>query len=66
MERYGEEESYEEAIKDEFVNGDELDLLIVVDKLLTGFDAPRATVMYIDKPMKGTPCCRQCQSKQAL
>jgi type I restriction enzyme R subunit len=29
-----------------------LDLLIVVDKLLTGFDAPRATVMYIDKPMK--------------
>ncbi|HHU50156.1 MAG: type I restriction endonuclease subunit R [Caldicoprobacterales bacterium] len=52
MERYGEEESYEEAIKDEFVNGDELDLLIVVDKLLTGFDAPRATVMYIDKPMK--------------
>lgn len=52
MERYGNEENYEESIKDEFVNGDDLDLLIVVDKLLTGFDAPRATVMYIDKPMK--------------
>jgi len=52
MERYGNEENYEEAIKDEFVNGDELDLLIVVDKLLTGFDAPSATVMYIDKPLK--------------
>lgn len=52
MEKYGDEEKYEEAIKNEFVNGDELDLLIVVDKLLTGFDAPRATIMYIDKPMK--------------
>jgi type I restriction enzyme R subunit len=26
-------------------------LLIVVDKLLTGFDAPPATYLYIDKPM---------------
>lgn len=52
MDRYGTEEEYEDAIKDEFVNGDELDLLIVVDKLLTGFDAPRATVLYVDKPMK--------------
>ena len=52
MARYGNEEYYEEAIKDEFVNGEDLDLLIVVDKLLTGFDAPKATIMYIDKPMK--------------
>jgi len=52
MDKYGNEEAYEEAIKDEFVNGDELDLLIVVDKLLTGFDAPRAAVLYIDKPLK--------------
>jgi type I restriction enzyme R subunit len=29
-----------------------LDIIIVVDKLLTGFDAPRATVLYVDKPMK--------------
>jgi type I restriction enzyme R subunit len=27
-------------------------LLIVVDKLLTGFDAPPATYLYIDKPMR--------------
>ena len=27
-------------------------LLIVVDKLLTGFDAPSATYLYIDKSMK--------------
>lgn len=52
MDKYGSPEEYEDAIKDEFVHGDELDLLIVVDKLLTGFDAPRATVLYIDKPLK--------------
>ncbi|MDA2631656.1 type I restriction endonuclease subunit R [Bacillus cereus] len=52
MDRYGTSEEYEDAIKDEFINGDEIDLLIVVDKLLTGFDAPRATVFYVDKPMK--------------
>ena len=52
MEKYGDEEKYVDTIKDEFVNGDEIDLLIVVDMLLTGFDAPRATVLYVDKPMK--------------
>ena len=29
-----------------------LKLLIVVDKLLTGFDAPSATYLYIDKSMR--------------
>lgn len=52
MNRFGNEDNYEDSIKDEFVNGDDIDLLIIVDKLLTGFDAPRATVLYIDKPMK--------------
>ncbi len=32
---------------------DELKMVIVVDMWLTGFDAPCATTMYIDKPMKG-------------
>ncbi|WP_026799194.1 type I restriction endonuclease subunit R [Pontibacillus halophilus] len=52
MDRYGDADKYEDAIKDEFVNGDDIDILIVVDKLLTGFDAPKASVLYIDKPMK--------------
>lgn len=52
MSAYSDEGEYEEHIKSEFVDGDELDILIVVDKLLTGFDAPRAAVLYIDKPMK--------------
>ncbi|MCP4404691.1 MAG: type I restriction endonuclease subunit R [bacterium] len=52
MLQYRDEEEYEECLKNEFIEGDGLDLLIVVDKLLTGFDAPRATVLYVDKPMK--------------
>ncbi len=52
MDKYGNEEDYEDSIKDEFIHGDDLDLLIVVDKLLTGFDAPRAIVLYVDKPLK--------------
>jgi type I restriction enzyme R subunit len=52
IKQYGDEDRYLEKIKDEFIEGEELELLIVVDKLLTGFDAPRATVLYIDKELK--------------
>ena len=52
IKKYGDEEKYLDKIKDEFINGEEIELLIVVDKLLTGFDAPRATVLYIDKLLK--------------
>src|SRR5699024_777072 len=48
---YGDETRYETSIKDQFIHGD-FDVLIVVDKLLTGFDAPRAAVLYVDKPLK--------------
>lgn len=33
-------------------NGDEPEIIIVVDKLLTGFDAPRNTVMYLTRKLK--------------
>ena len=52
MKKYGDEDAYLDKVKDQFVNGDEVELLIVVDKLLTGFDAPRASVLYIDKLLK--------------
>lgn len=52
MAGYSDPQKYESSIKSEFVDGDEIDILIVVDKLLTGFDAPKATVLYIDKPLK--------------
>lgn len=51
MDKYGDESSYESSIKENFIAGD-IDILIVVDKLLTGFDAPLAQVLYIDKPLK--------------
>ncbi len=34
-------------------NDDELQIVIVVDIWLTGFDVPSMNTMYIDKPMKG-------------
>lgn len=46
-------EEFEKAVKEEFVeNPGQMRLLIVVDKLLTGFDAPSATYLYIDKKMQ--------------
>ena len=44
---------FEEEVKDRFVHAPgQMRLLIVVDKLLTGFDAPPATYLYIDKKMR--------------
>lgn len=49
---YGDLKGYEERVKEDFIKTDDIDILIVVDKLLTGFDAPKATVLYIDKELK--------------
>ncbi|MEW6173070.1 MAG: type I restriction endonuclease subunit R, partial [Bacillota bacterium] len=45
-------EEYEDWAKNSFIGGEDVDMLIVKDMLLTGFDAPIAAVLYIDKPMK--------------
>jgi len=46
-------ETYEEWAKDLFINEPaHMRLLLVVDKLLTGFDAPPCTYLYIDKSMQ--------------
>ena len=46
-------ENFEDEAKKKFVEEPaQMKLLIVVDKLLTGFDAPSATYLYIDKSMK--------------
>lgn len=47
---YKDENQYEEYVQNQFKNGD-IELLIVVNKLLTGFDAPRASTLYIDKKL---------------
>ncbi|GAA8441588.1 HsdR family type I site-specific deoxyribonuclease [Helicobacter pylori] len=44
---------FEEKVKERFINEPaRMKLLIVVDKLLTGFDAPSLTYLYMDKKMQ--------------
>jgi len=46
-------EDFEDEAKKRFIDEPaQMKLLIVVDKLLTGFDAPSATFLYIDKSMR--------------
>lgn len=46
-------EDFEAEVKAQFIKEpNKMKLLIVVDKLLTGFDAPSATYLYIDKRMQ--------------
>ncbi len=46
-------DQFEQEVKKRFIEEPaEMKLLIVVDKLLTGFDAPPATYLYIDKNMQ--------------
>lgn len=52
MDLYGNDEAYNEKIIDKFLDADEPEIIIVVDKLLTGFDAPRNTVLYITRSLK--------------
>ncbi len=52
MKRYGNEEEYNKQIVNQFKYGEAPEILIVVSKLLTGFDAPRNTVIYLAKALK--------------
>lgn len=52
MSEHGTEQSYNENVIEAFRDSGTIDILIVVNKLLTGFDAPRATVLYLAKTMK--------------
>lgn len=52
MARYKTEEEYNRQIIDAFKGSGGPEILIVVSKLLTGFDAPRNTVLYVCKSLK--------------
>lgn len=46
-------DQFEEEVKQRFIKQPaDMKLLIVVDKLLTGFDAPSATYLYLDKELR--------------
>jgi type I restriction enzyme R subunit len=47
MAKYGSEKEYLKQIINAFKHAPEPEVLIVVSKLLTGFDAPRNTVLYV-------------------
>ena len=52
MKRYGSEDEYTKQLINQFKFGSDPEILIVVSKLLTGFDAPRNTVMYLCRLLK--------------
>lgn len=52
MKRYGSEEEFNKQVINLFKYGDDPEILIVVDKLLTGFDAPRNTVLYLTRKLR--------------
>lgn len=49
---YKTEDEYNRQIIDAFKGSGDPEILIVVSKLLTGFDAPRNTVLYVCKPLR--------------
>ena len=52
MAKHGSEEQYNKNVINGFKSGDSPEIVIVVDKLLTGFDAPRNTVLYLTRVLK--------------
>jgi type I restriction enzyme R subunit len=52
MDRFGSENNYNKQLINAFKNSEEPEIIIVVDKLLTGFDAPRNTVLYLARKLK--------------
>jgi type I restriction enzyme R subunit len=52
MAKHGNEKDYNRNVIEAFKRGDAPEIIIVVDKLLTGFDAPRNVVLYIARSLK--------------
>ena len=50
--KYGSESKYVDNVVKAFKQSKKPEILIVVDKLLTGFDVPKNSVLYIDKRLK--------------
>ena len=52
MDKYGTPENYEKSVINAFKKQDQTEIIIVVDKLLTGFDAPVNQVLYLTRNLK--------------
>ena len=53
MAKYGSEREYNRQVISAFKHAEQPEIIIVVDKLLTGFDAPRNTVLYLTRRLTG-------------
>jgi type I restriction enzyme, R subunit len=53
MDQHGNSKSYEKNIISRFKNQKDPEIIIVVDKLLTGFDEPKNTVLYLTRNLQG-------------
>lgn len=53
MDEHGNTKRYEKNIISRFKNQTDPEILIVVDKLLTGFDEPKNTVLYLTRKLQG-------------
>ena len=53
MDEHGTPQKYQENLISRFKNQEVPELIIVVDKLLTGFDEPKVAVMYLDRKLNG-------------
>ena len=52
MDEHGTPQKYQDNLIARFKHQENPELMIVVDKLLTGFDEPKVTVMYLDRNLK--------------
>jgi len=52
MDEHGNSKSYEKNIISRFKNQTDPEIIIVVDKLLTGFDEPKNTVLYLTRNLQ--------------
>ena len=52
MDEHGTPKKYETNLIKRFKNSDKPEIIIVVDKLLTGFDEPKNTVLYLDRKLR--------------
>ncbi len=53
MDEHGTPKKYQDNLIYRFKNLEEPEIMIVVDKLLTGFDEPKVVVMYLDSKLNG-------------
>jgi type I restriction enzyme R subunit len=55
MEEHGTAKKYQNNIINRFKKADKPEIIIVVDKLLTGFDEPKNIVLYLTRKLQGHP-----------